>query len=185
MNTPSTLTVRRALPSDYAGIQRLAAKYHKASLSPEDQRGGFLSAQFSLQQIADMGDALGIIVAVDCEAVVAFACASRCDFPGQPPIVRHMLAQLAQFRFRGHPMDATETFVYGPVCIEAAFRGRGLLRAMYECMKRHAAAYRTGIAFVADDNPASLGAHVEGLGMQPVGRFEFMGNGYQAIAFEK
>ncbi len=179
-----TLTVRRARRADYAGIQHLAATYYKGNLSPDAQKGGFLSAQFSLQQITGMGDDLGIMVAVDHDEVVAFACASRCDYPGQPPIVQHMLDQLAQFRFMGHPIDVRKTFVYGPVCIDAAFRKRGLLRCLYECMKREVGGYRTGIAFVADDNPASLGAHVDGLGMQQVGRFDFTGKGYQALAFD-
>ncbi|MDE2341995.1 MAG: hypothetical protein KGL63_01155 [Betaproteobacteria bacterium] len=182
MKNPN-LTVRRAGPSDYAAIERLAAKYYRGNLSPEEQKEGFLSAQLSLGQIAAMGDDLGIVVAMDQEKAVAFACASRSDFQDQPPIVRHMLGELARFQFMAQPMVIKDVFVYGPVCIDAAYRGLGLLRKMYEQMKEQVSIYPLGIAFVADDNPASMGAHIHGLGMQAVGRFDYLGKDFQALAF--
>ncbi len=68
---------RRATPSDYSGIVDLAAANHRDSLTLDEQRQGFLSARFSLGQVAAMAEDLGIVVAVAEERVAGFMCASR------------------------------------------------------------------------------------------------------------
>lgn len=78
----------------------------------------------------------------------------------------------------------TRVFIYGPVCIDRAYRGRGLLRGLYETLRREVAGrYDIGVAFVADDNPRSLRVHVDGLGMGDVGEFVFWGKQYHILAF--
>lgn len=51
-------------------------------------------------------------------------------------------------------------FLYGPVVIDRAFRRRGLLRALSTALLARAAArYPVAVAFVQQDNQASLAAH--------------------------
>lgn len=176
---------RRASPSDYSGICDLAAANHRDGLSVDAQRQGFLSARFSLGQIGAMAEDLGVMVAVAEERVVGFMCASRCEWTGQPAIVRHMVDCFPQCRWHNRPLDGNGAFVYGPVCIDMAYRGQGVLRKMYQCLLRELQGrYRVGVGFVADENEASLRAHTEGLKMHQVGSFTFAGRSYRMLAFD-
>ncbi|MEK6801492.1 MAG: hypothetical protein AABZ34_02330 [Nitrospirota bacterium] len=63
-------------------------------------------------------------------------------------------------------------------------RGRGLLRGLYEALHKEVAGrYDVGVAFVTDDNPPSLRAHVDGLGMDRVGALVFSEKRQHILAF--
>lgn len=60
-------------------------------------------------------------------------------------------------------------------------RGRGVLRAVAErVLTATAAAHRAAVAFVEDENTASMAAHTR-LGWEPVGRFEHEGRGFTVL----
>lgn len=178
------MEIRRALPVDFAGIFKLAAACHYRNLSSEERQQGFLSAEFTLRQIAHMAGDLGIIVALESGRVVGFMCASGCDWDDQPAVVKGMLAELDRVDLQGRPLKSQRLFVYGPVCIDRAYRGQGLLRAMYRSLGSEVAGmYDGGVSFVAESNPRSLNAHVKGLGMTEVGRFAHEGRSYRILAF--
>lgn len=170
---------------DYAGIVTLAGLNVGDDLSPEERlRGGFLSVRFTREQIAGMAQSLGIVVAKQDEAVVGFISNSRLDFAGQPPIIRSMHAEFPHLHWQGRPLSEVNLFLYGPVCIDVSQRGKGLLRKMLEAVKAGTQGrFEAGVAFVAEANPRSLAAHVEGLGMSNVGRFEHQHNGYRVLVF--
>ena len=178
------MDIGRAGPDDYSEIYELMAANSDRNLSPTDRKKGFLSATFTLRQIADMAADLGILVARDKERVVGVMCASRCDFADQPPVVRSMVAEFDRVRYQDQPLNEYSVFLYGPVCIAPAYRGRGLLRALYQAIRRELdGKCDVGVAFVSEANPHSLEAHVQGLGMSEVGRFTHDEHGYRILAF--
>lgn len=62
-------------------------------------------------------------------------------------------------------------FLYGPVIVAAAFRRRGVLRALSAALlARTAARYPVAVAFVQQDNQASLATH-RALGWQELAPF--------------
>jgi predicted GNAT superfamily acetyltransferase len=74
--------------------------------------------------------------------------------------------------------------VYGPVCVAARWRGRGVLRGMYHALRCEIAGdFDAGVLFVAKDNPHSLHVHADGLGMTLVGDFAFDRRSYWILAF--
>jgi len=178
------MEIAKAAPRDYHGILDLQSRCLLANLSPEERGEGFLSAEFPLAQIAAMASDLGVVVARDGRRVVGYMCASRMDFMDHPPILDAMLRCLEGKALEGKVLTEAPTFVYGPACIDRAWRGKGLLRPMFSALKVELGGrFEFGVAFVAADNPRSLGAHVNGLGMADVGRFEHGGCEYHALAF--
>ena len=177
---------RRAQPQDFPEILQIQSANYVANLSLEDRADGFLSAEFTHSQIAAMAADLGIMVACDSKAsVLGYLCGFRRDFNHQSPVVAKMLDSFATGEFEGRPLNSYNTFIYGPVCIRRAHRGRGLLRGLYEALKREVAGeFEVGAAFVARNNAHSLRAHVAGLGMAEVGEFEVNGNVYVTLAFK-
>jgi predicted GNAT superfamily acetyltransferase len=88
------------------------------------------------------------------------------------PIIRAMLT--------AYP-GATDAYVYGPVCVSADERGKGLAQAMFAELQR-LLPEREGILFIRRDNPASLRAH-EKMGMHEVADFVCNGNDYVALSY--
>lgn len=175
---------RPALPDDYQGILDLAEAYQFQNLSPEERLQGFLSARFSLAQIAAMAEDLGIFIACEHGRIEGFLCASRFDWPETPPIIQSMFAAFDHLQFQGRLLSSQRVFLYGPVCIDLPFRGKGLLRGMFQCLNRTLAGrYEAGAVFVAADNPHSMDAHIRGLGMEAVGEFVHAGLSYHILAF--
>src|SRR6266545_2342785 len=144
---------RRALPEDYPAILSLQSANYIANLSASERKQGFLSAQFSLEQTAQIAEDLGTMVAIVDSRVAAF-------------------------------LSSFGSYIYGPVCIDRNYRGRGLLRGLFEAQKKELAGqFEIGVAFVSRSNPHSLTAHVDGLGMAEVGDFECRGNIYATLVF--
>jgi predicted GNAT superfamily acetyltransferase len=174
----------RAKPRDYSAILRLQSANFIGNLSIKEQKEGFLSAEFSSQQVTEIAEDLGTTIAVWDGAVVAFLCAFRNEFNHGSPVIAKMLESYDRVEFDGKSLSSYNSYVYGPVCIDRAYRRRGLLRGLYEAQKQELAGrFEVGVAFVSRTNPHSLHAHVAGLGMNAVGDFELNGNVYAILVF--
>ena len=175
---------RHAVPADYIAILRLQSDNHIANLSEGEREQGFLSAQFTPEQTAQIAEDLGTIVALVNDQVVGFLCAFRKEFPTGSPVIAKMLEAYHRLNFEDRPLSAFNSYIYGPVCLGREYRGRGLLRGLYEAQKKDLAGqFEIGVAFVSRSNPHSLSAHVAGLGMSEAGDFEVKGNVYATLAF--
>jgi predicted GNAT superfamily acetyltransferase len=179
-----SLVFRRAKPQDYSAILRLQSENFIGNLSPEERREGFLSAEFASRQVAEMAEDLGTTIACVDGEVVAFLCAFRNEFNHGSPVIAKMLESYHRVEFDGKALSSYNNYIYGPVCIDRAYRRRGLLRGLYEAQKQElAGCFEVGVAFVSRTNPHSLTAHVAGLGMTEVGDFELNSNVYVILAF--
>ena len=175
---------RRARPEDYSAILQLQDANFIANLSAEEREEGFLSAQFSAEQTAQIAEDLGTMVALVDHRVGGFLCAFRKEFDTGSPVIAKMLNSYDRLRFDGRPLSAFRSYIYGPVCIAREHRRRGLLRGLYEAQKADLAGqFEVGVAFVARNNPHSLSAHVAGLGMIEAGDFSVNDNIYTTLTF--
>jgi predicted GNAT superfamily acetyltransferase len=175
---------RRAEPRDFPAILAIQSVNYVANLPTAERGDGFLSAEFTPEQVAEMAGDLGIIVAAESESVLGYLCGFRCDFNHQSPVIAKMLDTFPNVQFEGKQLSAYSIFIYGPVCIDRQHRRRGLLKGLYEALKWEVAGqFEVGVAFVARNNPHSLQAHVAGLGMTEVGEFEVKGTVYVTLAF--
>ena len=175
---------RRARKEDYLGILRLQSANYIDNLSHEERTQGFLSAQFSPAQVAEVAEDLGTMVALVGNDVAGFLCAFRNEFEHGSPVLAKMFEFYDRVKFEGKTLSSYKSYVYGPVCIGSEYRQRGLLRGLYEAQRQHLAGrFDLGVAFVSRSNPHSLQAHVGGLGMTAVGDFEVKGNDYVILAF--
>ena len=180
----SVTQYRRAVGGDYQEILQLQSANYIANLTEEERTSGFLSAQFSVDQTAQIAKDLGIMVAVLDGRVAGFLCAFRKEFSSGSPVVAEMLRSYPQFSFEDRSLSSFLSYIYGPVCIAREYRGRGLLRGLYEAQKKDLAGrFEIGVAFVSRSNAHSLRAHVNGLGMAEVGDFQVAANRYVALAF--
>jgi len=176
---------RRATSNDIPAVLEIQAANFIDNLKPLERQNGFLSVEFPRTQLEATAEELGIIVAIDHGRVVGYLCASSCAFNRQFTLLARMMEQFDRITFRGRPLASSRLFIYGPVCIDRVYRGRGVLRGLYEALcKEVAGRFDVGVAFVADENPHSLRAHINSLRMDHVGNFTFAGKDYHILAFE-
>jgi hypothetical protein len=181
----SFIEYRRAQPEDYSAILALQSANFVANLTEQERHEGFLSAQFTPQQTAQIAEDLGTMVAVVNDRVVGFLCAFRQEFDTGSPVIAAMLDSYDRLTFQNKALRSFNSYIYGPVCIGREFRRRGLLRGLYEAQRKVLAGqFEIGVAFVARNNPHSLSAHVAGLGMIEAGDFEVKENVYATLAFQ-
>jgi hypothetical protein len=174
---------RRAQPPDYSAILRLQSANFIANLSEEERKEGFLSAEFAPEQVSRMAEDLGTTLATSNGEVLGFLCAFCNEFDHGSRVIAKMLDTYPLVTFDGKPLSSYNSYIYGPVCIDRAYRRRGAMRGLYQAQKQDLAGrFDIGVAFVSRSNPHSLNAHIAGLGMTEVGNFELKGNVYVILS---
>jgi len=175
---------RRLEPHDLPALLALQEANLFANLSADERGDGFLSAPFSAEQFSQMACEVAVMVADDGGEVAGYLCASSLAFNQRVPLLAVMIECFPRIRFLGRALSAQRCFVYGPVCVARARRGSGVLRGLYGALRDAVAGdYDAGTLFIAQDNPRSLAAHADGLGMARVGEFGFAGRDYWILAF--
>lgn len=179
----SPVKYRKATPADFEGILLLQHQNLLTNLTDEDLSQGFLSVEFTREQLHRVNSELGIFVALQGKRVVGYLMAETAEFAVGSPLIAHMLKRLRKVAFEGVVLSCC-FFVYGPVCIERQSRGQGILERLFEVMKEILKGqYDVGLAFVSQQNPRSLQAHTAKLGMRVIDEFEFGGGRYRALGF--
>ncbi|NWC96439.1 GNAT family N-acetyltransferase [Pseudomonas sp. IPO3778] len=121
-------------------------------------------------RIAQMMEAMPLIVARNGHEVTGFLMTTTRAMNADIPIVKAMFEA-----YQG----SEDAYVYGPICVGASERGKGLAQTMFAELKQRQPG-REGILFIRDDNEASLKAHIR-MGMRQVAEFTF--NGFVYVVF--
>jgi GNAT superfamily N-acetyltransferase len=124
------------------------------------QRGGALHGEWPVGVVTEwIGSGALVVVAMDGARLLGVLFTSERAQASAPPVV----AMLQVWP------GSADAYVYGPVCIDQAARGLGVLEALYA----HAVARLAGreaVLFINAANSRSLRAHAR-LGMAPVAGF--------------
>jgi hypothetical protein len=175
---------RRLEERDLPAVLALQDANLFGNLTPQQRAQGFLSARFSAAQFAEMAADLAVMVAADANEIGGYLCASGLALNRRVPLLAAMIERFPGIQFLGRPLGAQRCFIYGPVCVAGSRRGSGVLRGLYAALRAAIAGdYDAGVLFIAKDNPRSLAAHADGLGMTLVGDFAFERGRYWILAF--
>lgn len=154
-----------ASENDLGGIVALQAEN-------QPDRGGTLSTCLPYSRIEVMMREMPLIVARRGDRITGYLMTSTRAMNADVPIINAMLA--------AYPGTA-DAYVYGPICVSAEERGKGLAQAMFSELRRLVPG-REGILFIRRDNPASLRAH-EKMGMREVAGFMFGGSELAVLSY--
>lgn len=182
---------RPATHSDIPGILALQSHNLFSNLSETEQKNGFVTTAFTVAQIEALLADGGVFVTVETsaadqsETVIGYAFAGSWAYFAQWPIFPFMLARLPALDFDGRAITEANSFQYGPVCIDAAYRGLGVFPRLFETMRLGMCErYPIGVTFINRLNPHSYHAHTKKLGMTVIDEFEFNGRLYYGLAFD-
>ena len=95
-----------------------------------------------------------------------------------------MASRFPDMALPGRALIEQRFLIYGPVCIDRAARGGGLLNGLLRVMSAALSAhFDMGIAFIAQSNVHSYHTHIRKNNMSVIDEFEFDGRRFWTVAF--
>ncbi|WP_329191835.1 MULTISPECIES: GNAT family N-acetyltransferase [unclassified Streptomyces] len=177
---------RYATEADAVALARLfAANHHDALTEQQRTAQGFVQGTFDAATLRDMAAAGELLVADDGEGGIAglLALSVAADMADPPAAVTGLLRAQSALAWRGRPLDEVPWLLYGPVVVDAAFRGQGVARGLFEkAVETSAGRAEALVAFIEAGNTPSWRVHVEAFGMTPLGDYIAAGRTYHAVA---
>jgi len=187
MNPINTATIELKI-ADYShieGILVLQELYLVDNLSAEEKQAGFVTTRFSVEQLQAIIDQKGLFIALDNGVLIAYIFAGDLAYYCQWPIFSHMITYFPNLQFKNFDINTTQSFQYGPICIHADYRGKGLIIPFFEFMRKEMLKrFLLGLTFINKINIPSLQAHTKKLQWSIIGEFEYNTNQYFILAYD-
>ncbi|MFD6969241.1 GNAT family N-acetyltransferase [Streptomyces sp. NPDC059979] len=176
---------RYATEADAPALAELfAANHHDALTERQRAEQGYVQGRFDAGVLRAMAGARELLVADDGGRIAGLLALSAPTAVADPsPPVAGLLQAQDDLEWEGRPLAEVRWMLYGPVVVDAAYRGRGVARALFT-MALAAASERADavVAFIEAGNVPSWKVHVDGFGMIPLGDYVADGRTYSAVA---
>lgn len=171
--------------TDISGILNLQEKYLYRNLTETERKEGFVTTPFTIPQLEEIINQDGIFIAENEDAaIIAYAFAGSWKYFEQWEIFNFMVSRFPKLSFHGNKITTTNSFQYGPVCIDKAYRGKGVLNQIFEEMRIvFYKKYPISVTFINKINVISEKAHTKKLGWEIIDEFQFNNNAYIGLAF--
>lgn len=138
----------------------------------EKSQQGFVTVRHSLNQLRLMHDLEPHVIAVDGEKVIGYILAMTKDSKNLVPVLVPMFAQFDRLVYGEKLLSAYDYMVIGQICVDKAYRGRGIFDKMYELYRStFSCRYDFAITEIALTNIRSLKAH-QRVGFRVIHEFE-------------
>ena len=177
------MVIRIAAHPDLPAMRELLESLYIDNLPEAERAQGFLSVRFTVEDLAQMVAEAGIVIAVDGSRVVGAVCSSPWRAGEGLGVLGAMSRAIEVTTFEDRPLASRRLIVFGPAALARDYRGRHLIRQLYEALRRHAAGrWDMGVVFVAHANPHSMSSS-QALGMMRIADFQTEGRGYALLVF--
>lgn len=177
---------RYADEADAAALAGLFAANHHDALTEEQRAAqGFVQGDFGVEALRGMARERELLVADAGQGRVAglLALSVARDMGDPPAAVLGLLRAQDGLLWRGRPLGEVPWLLYGPVVVDAGFRGHGVARGLFaRALEAAAGRAEALVAFIEAGNAPSWKVHVEAFGMTPLGEYVVAGRTYTAVA---
>ena len=171
--------------SDIDGVLALQELNLVTNLTVEEKKSGFVTTPFSIKQLTYVINNEGLFIAKDNNKIIAYLFAESWDYFSQYPIFEYMISLFPKLEFQDFEVNSTSSFQYGPICIAQEYRGKGLIKSLFEFMRIHIVKkYPLSLTFINKINIPSLKAHIEKLKWTVIADFKFNNNEYYILAYD-
>lgn len=179
------MEVRLAKLGDMEGVKELLRKYHRDTISDEDRPDGFVTTAITDEQLAELIEKeKGVTIIAepsDCgpDKVLGFCFAAPWEFWETWPLFRHMMDIIPDYEFEGKKLVLSDTYQYGPMCVDRSIRGTGAFEALFfASLDQFRERFPIMLTFVNQINKRSENAHNNKAHMETIGTFDFGDNHY-------
>lgn len=177
------LTLARE-PAHFEGILDLQRRNLRQSLSEHQQaQDGFVYVEHDLPLLTRMAAQSPQAIALADARVVGYSLSMRPSMAEWLPALKPMFEQFERMHWRGRRLGDFSYVVGGQVCVDPDWRGRGLIGALYTCI-RDAAGPEVELCMteIALRNTVSRRAH-ERIGFVEVGRYSDAHEDWSVVAW--
>lgn len=181
------IELRIARIIDIPEVLKLHSKYQIDTIKEEDKKDGFVTTSFSKEELtAIIKEEQGLFLCFKNEKLVAYVMAASWQFWSKWPMFKHMIKELPKLKeFKGLKIDESNSYQYGPICIDTSVRGSDILPMIFDFAREQMnQKYPILITFINKINPRSYEAHTRKLGLKVINEFEFNNNNYYELAYD-
>ena len=179
------MEIRLAQLEDMEGVKALLRKYHRDTISDEDRPDGFVTTAITDEQLAELKEKEhGVMIIAEPvegehDKVFGFSFAAPWEFWSAWPLFRHMMDIIPDYEFEGKKLVLSETYQYGPMCVDRSVRGTGAFaKLFFASLGQFRDRFPIMLTFVNQINKRSENAHINKAHMQTIGTVDFGGNHY-------
>ena len=169
---------------DIDSILELHQKYHIDSIKKEDLVDGFVTTNFTKDELTSLiEDEKGIFIAKENNIVKAYVMSASWEFWSRWDMFSYMIKELDKVIYKGVKLSVNNSYQYGPICIDKSLRGGDVLFNIFEFAREHMAKrYPILVTFINKVNKRSFNAHKK-LGLEVVNEFMYNNNSYYELCF--
>jgi hypothetical protein len=166
-------------------ILDLQRRYHASALSADVQaREGFVFVEHSVALLERMSSELPQAIALANDVVVGYCLALSLSLQHEIPSLAPMFEQFGRCSYHGRRLSDFRFFVGGQVCVNRAYRGRGLLARLYEHTRLSAPPiHELCVTEIAVRNQVSVRAH-ERMGFEAISTYSDASEDWVVVAWD-
>ena len=177
------MIITQARFEDIDSLLELHKKYHVSTVSEEDKPDGFITTDFTPEQLKGLIDEDGITIIKDGDNVLGYAMAASWQFWSEWPFFANMIKLLPDNSFEGTVLDMENSYQYGPITLDRSIRGTGMFEKLFNAsLKNMSKRYPIMVTFINQINDRSYVAHTEKVPMEVISTFVFNNNDYYMLA---
>ena len=147
-------------------LEQIIALSHKnlrKNISEEDQPvSGFITWMYSLELLRQMNAQHPHVIVKDNDKVIGYALVALKEAGSFHPDLKAMMLHFETFTYHHKNLGEYKYYVMGQICIDHAYRGKGVFSMLYEEHKR---LFRSKYDFVVTEistiNKRSMAAHAK------------------------
>ncbi|SHG29029.1 hypothetical protein SAMN05444396_107135 [Flavobacterium segetis] len=179
------IVFKTASINDIDGVLALQDLYLVSNLSDQEKTAGFVTTPFTIAQLTEVIENKNLFLAIDNQKIIAYIFTGSWNFFSQWPIFNHMISLLPGLHFLDFKFTTSNSFQYGPICIDKNYRSQGLITPFFEFMRGHMGPkYPLSLTFINKINIPSTRAHTSKLNWSIIGDFKFNSNEYLILAYD-
>lgn len=169
--------------NDIDQILSLHSKYQIDTIEPKDKIDGFITTSFTKKQLEELiKEEQGAFIAIQNDKVVGYVMSASWQYWSKWDIYVYMASELPNIKYKNTHLTATNSYQYGPVCIDKNVRGSGVFEKLfYFALSRMEKRYKFLVTFINKINTRSYEAHTRKIGLDVVCEFEFNNNHYYEL----
>ncbi len=172
--------------TDIDGVLELHSKYQIDTIAEEDKKDGFVTTSFTKNLLSELiNEEKGLSIAKIDGKVIAYAMSASWQFWSRWPMFSHMIKDLPNLEYIGRKLSASNSYQYGPVCVDKSVRGSGVLEKIFDfAIEQMSKRYPIMVTFINKTNPRSYEAHTRKLGLEVIQEFEYNNNNYYELVYD-
>jgi len=126
----------------------------------EKQQEGFVTWLYSIELLQQMHALAPGVIVKDGDKVVGYALVTPLEARGFHQDLSIMIDNLETLEYKGKLLVDYRWYVMGQVCIDKAYRGKGIFKMLYQKHKElYSSKYEMLVTEISVNNPRSLRAH--------------------------